>query len=57
VRIAAPVKRAFAWHAQPEALAAVIPPGAPVRNVSRTGGLEDGATVLLSIGFGRFRIQ
>ena len=56
-RIAAPVERVFAWHALPRALEALIPPGDPVRLLSRTGGLETGAVAVLAIGYGPLCIQ
>jgi ligand-binding SRPBCC domain-containing protein len=56
-RFQAPVERLFAWHADPGALRALIPPGDPVTIRTRKGGLETGAVVVLSVGRGPFRIQ
>jgi uncharacterized protein len=56
-RIQAPVERLFAWHESPGALTALIPPGDPVRIVTRTGGLQTGAVVVFSVGRGPFRIR
>lgn len=47
----------FAWHERPEALAELIPPGAPVRVVEHTGGIHDGALVVLAIGWGPLRVR
>ncbi len=56
-RIPAPAAAVFAWHERPAALRELIPPGAPIRIVSRTGGIRDGAVVILRVGFGIFSIR
>jgi uncharacterized protein (TIGR01777 family) len=42
-------ERAYDWHAQPGAIQRLTPPWEDVRLVSKTGGLEDGARVVLSV--------
>lgn len=56
-RIAAPVERVFAWHQEPRALGLLIPPGAPVRLLSRTGSIRTGDVTVLAIGRAPFCIQ
>lgn len=51
-RIEAPAEEVFRWHARPGALERLTPPWAGVRVVERTGGLEDGARVVLDIPLG-----
>lgn len=50
-RIAAPADRVFAFHERPDALQLLIPPGQPVRIVEHTGGIRDGAKVVLKMGY------
>jgi ligand-binding SRPBCC domain-containing protein len=50
-RIPAPASAVFAWHESPEALRRLIPPHDPVKVVSATGGIRDGARVVLAIGY------
>jgi uncharacterized protein len=47
----------FRWHERPEALQDLLPPGRFVRIESRNGGVRDGDTVTLSLGFGPFRVR
>ena len=56
-RIEAPAERVFAWHERPEALAKLIPPGAPVRVIEHIGGIRDGARVVLAMGYPPFTIR
>jgi ligand-binding SRPBCC domain-containing protein len=56
-RIPAPALRVFAWHESPEALRMLIPPHDPVKVVSSTGGIRDGARVVLAIGYWPFQIH
>ena len=49
-RIVAPVERVFLWHELPGALEKLVPTGEPVRLLSHTGGIRDGARVELAIG-------
>ena len=51
-RIPAPAEEVFAWHARPGALARLTPPWEHVEVLSQTGGIRDGARVLLRIGSG-----
>jgi ligand-binding SRPBCC domain-containing protein len=44
------------WHARPGALERLTPPWDRVRVESRTGGLEDGARVTLSVPVGPRRV-
>ncbi len=57
--IALPVSaaEAFAWHARPGALERLLPPWDDVRILSRTGGIENGARVELSVPAGPFRVK
>ncbi|MDQ6675738.1 MAG: SRPBCC family protein [Acidobacteriota bacterium] len=57
VRIAASAERVFAWHEEPGALQKLIPPGEPVRVVEHTGGIHDGARVVLRIGYFPFSVR
>jgi uncharacterized protein (TIGR01777 family) len=45
------------WHARPGALERLTPPWDDVRVVARTGGLEDGSRVTLSVPVGPLRIR
>lgn len=49
-----PAARAFRWHESAGALEKLIPPGDPVEVVSRTGGIRNGARVVLRIRIGPF---
>jgi len=51
MRIPAPAAVVFAWHESPEALRRLIPPKDPVKVVSSTGGIRDGARVVLAMGY------
>ncbi|GIX49643.1 MAG: hypothetical protein KatS3mg131_3854 [Candidatus Tectimicrobiota bacterium] len=48
-RLPAAAEDAFRWHACPDALARLAPPWLPVTVLSRSGGLEDGARVVLGL--------
>ncbi|MGD8700245.1 MAG: TIGR01777 family oxidoreductase [Gemmatimonadales bacterium] len=56
-RVAAPAEEVFAWHSRPGALERLIPPWEDVRVLERTGGLEDGATTVISLRKGPFRVR
>jgi uncharacterized protein len=56
-RIPAPASSVFAWHERPEALRWLIPPGDPVKVLESTGGIRDGARIVLAIGFPPLRIR
>ncbi len=43
-------EEAFAWHEAPGALQKLIPPGEPIRVVEHTGGIKNGARVVLQMG-------
>jgi uncharacterized protein (TIGR01777 family) len=45
-----PVETVFAWHERPGALERLTPPWEHAEIVERTGGLEDGARVVIRIG-------
>ncbi len=47
----------WAWHARAGALERLTPPWDDVRVVARTGGLEDGARVTLSVPVGPLRLH
>ena len=55
-KIDAPAERVFAFHERPDALTLLIPPGQPVRVVEHTGGIRDGARVVLKMGYWPFLI-
>jgi len=57
IRIAAPAGEVFGWHARPGALERLTPPWAPVDVVERSGGIEDGARVVLNIPLGPRRVR
>ena len=56
-RLPVSAERAFGWHAAPGALEALTPPWEPVEIVERTGGIADGARVVLRIGRRPFRLR
>jgi ligand-binding SRPBCC domain-containing protein len=45
----------YAWHALPDALERLTPPGEPVKMIEKTGGIERGARVVLEVGKWPFR--
>jgi ligand-binding SRPBCC domain-containing protein len=54
--IAAPAQAVFAFHERPDALQLLIPPGQPIKIIEHTGGIRDGARVVLQMGFWPFAI-
>jgi len=54
-RIEAPAADVYAWHAQPDALEQLTPPGEHIEVIERTGGIERGARVVLRFGRWPFR--
>ena len=54
-RINAPAAEVYAWHALPQALERLKPPGEHVKVIEKTGGIERGARVVLQIGRWPFR--
>ena len=54
-RIEAPAVDVYAWHALPEALERLTPPGEHIEVIERTGGIECGARVVLRFGRWPFR--
>ena len=56
-RIAAPADEVFRWHARPGALERLTPPWARAEVVERSGGIEDGARVVLRIPLGPTRAR
>ncbi|MDQ6664626.1 MAG: SRPBCC family protein [Acidobacteriota bacterium] len=56
-RIPASAERVFAWHERPEALQKLIPPGDPVTILEHTGGIRDGARVVLAMGYRPFKLR
>lgn len=50
--IPAPVEAVFAWHARPGALERLSPPWDPLELVSRTGGIQCGARVVMRLRAG-----
>jgi uncharacterized protein len=53
-RIAAPADEVFRWHARPGAFERLTPPWEPVEVVEKTGGIENGARVILRLRIGPF---
>jgi ligand-binding SRPBCC domain-containing protein len=45
----------YAWHALPDALEKLTPPGEPAKIIEKTGGIERGARVVLEVGKWPFR--
>jgi hypothetical protein len=56
-RIEAPAEAVFAWHARPGALERLVPPWQRVVVEERTGGIEDGARVVLRVDAGPIRLR
>src|SRR5512139_1918720 len=56
-RIAAPSEAVFAWHARPGALERLVPPWEHVAVEERTGGIQDGARVVLRVDAGPIRLR
>lgn len=56
-RIPASAKTVFAWHESADALRSLIPPGDPVKVVQQSGGIRDGAEVVLAIGYWPLQIH
>jgi len=54
-RIEAPAAAVYAWHALPDALERLTPPGEHIEVIERTGGIERGARVVLRFGRWPFR--
>lgn len=57
VWINAPVEAVFAFHERPDAFERLTPPDQPVSVISRTGGIETGARVVLRMGFGLLSLK
>lgn len=57
LRIPASAQRVFAWHEAPGALEKLIPLGDPVYLVEHTGGISNGARVVLKMGFGPLALR
>jgi ligand-binding SRPBCC domain-containing protein len=51
-RIPAPPEAVFAFHERPDALERLMPPWEDARIIERTGGLEEGARVVLEARIG-----
>jgi ligand-binding SRPBCC domain-containing protein len=49
VVIEAPIETVFAFHRRPDALQLLTPPFPPVRVLEKTGGIENGGRVVLSV--------
>jgi hypothetical protein len=56
-RVAAPAEAVFAWHARPGALERLVPPWERVAVEERTGGIEDGARVVLRVSAGPISVR
>src|SRR5258705_7967983 len=49
-RLPSPAPSVFAWHERPGAFERLTPPWEHVRVLERSGGLEDGARLVLRVG-------
>jgi ligand-binding SRPBCC domain-containing protein len=56
-RIEAPAADVYAWHATPDALERLTPPGEHMEVLEKTGGIERGARVVLRFGRWPFRMR
>jgi uncharacterized protein (TIGR01777 family) len=56
-RLDAPAAEVFHWHARPGALERLTPPWERLRVMERTGGIEDGARVVLRMGRGPLAVR
>jgi ligand-binding SRPBCC domain-containing protein len=56
-RIEAPAAEVYAWHALPDALEQLSPPGSAIEVLEKTGGIERGARVVLRFGRWPFRLR
>ncbi len=56
-RIAAPAEDVFRWHSRPGAFERLTPPWESVRVMEHTGGIENGARVVLRMGAGPFGVH
>ena len=56
-RIEASADAVFAWHARPGALERLVPPWERVVVEERTGGIQDGARVVLRVDAGPIRLR
>jgi len=54
-RMEASAAEVYAWHALPDALEKLTPPGELVKIIEKTGGIERGARVVLDVGNWPFR--
>jgi uncharacterized protein len=55
--IPASAQTVFDFHKRPDALQLLIPPGQPIHVVEHTGGIENGARVVIEMGFRPFAIR
>jgi uncharacterized protein (TIGR01777 family) len=56
-RLPVPAEEAFAWHARPGAFERLSPPWERTEVVERSGGIEDGARVVLRVRSGPLRVR
>jgi ligand-binding SRPBCC domain-containing protein len=56
-RIEASAADVYAWHALPDALEKLTPPGEDIDVIERTGGIERGAKVVIRFGRWPFRMR
>jgi uncharacterized protein len=54
-KIEATAAEVYAWHARPDALQRLTPPGERVEVIEKTGGIERGARVVMQFGRWPFR--
>jgi ligand-binding SRPBCC domain-containing protein len=47
----------FAFHERPDALQLLIPPGEPIKILEHIGGIQNGARVVLQMGYWPFAIR
>jgi ligand-binding SRPBCC domain-containing protein len=55
--IAAPAQKVFSFHERPDALRLLIPPWQPIQVLQQVGGIQNGARVVLKMGYAPFSIQ
>ena len=56
-RFATPVEAVFGWHAQPGAFTRLTPPWERIELLEESGGIQDGARVVLRIHAGPFSVR
>jgi ligand-binding SRPBCC domain-containing protein len=55
--IACPAQELFDWHARPGAFDRLSPPWMSAQVIERSGGIEDGARLVMQVGPGPFGMR